>query len=130
MMTTSRPDLVVVDNSEATVYLFELTICFERHDNILAANRRKHDRYVSLAEDIREAGYKCKNIPFEIGSRGHITGENKTKLSIMHKLCNPATNYSKFWQNISKTSLLCSYSIYLSRNDAWTEIPPLEPVKK
>ena len=130
--TTSRPDLVILDNSQptATVYLFELTVCFERYDNILSANRRKHERYVSLAEDIREAGYICKNIPFEIGSRGHITGENKSKLAIMHQICHPKINYTKFWQNISKTSLLCSYTIYLSRNDTWSEIPFLVPVKK
>lgn len=131
-VTTSRPDLVVVDSSPPvpTVYLFELTVCFERVGNMEAANARKYDRYSSLADDIKEAGYDCKNIPFEIGSRGHITLENKSKLTIVHKLCNPRTNFTKFWQNISKTSLLSSYSIYLSRNDPWTEIPYLLPVRK
>ena len=61
-----------------------------------AANARKNDRYSSLADDIKEAGYACKNIPFNIGSRGHITLENKLKLTIVHKLCNPRTNFTKF----------------------------------
>ena len=34
--------------------------------------------------------------------------------------CNSSTKFSKFCENISKTSLLCSYSIYLSRNDSWS----------
>ena len=132
VVTSSRPDLVIVDSSTPvpTVYLFELTVCFERSGNLEAANQRKYDRYTSLSSDITEAGYTCKNIPFEIGSRGHITNTNKTKLSIMHKLCNPRTNYTKFWQNICKTSLLCSYSIYLSRGDNWTVCPLLRPVTK
>ena len=132
MVTASRPDLVVIDNSTVppTVYLFELTVSFERYENILAANQRKYDRYSPLSDDLKEAGFECKNIPFEVGSRGHLTLSNKTKLSIMHKLCNPRTKYTQFYQNISKTSLLCSYSIYLSRNDPWTEVPPLVPVTK
>ena len=90
----------------------------------------KYERYTSLASDIEEAGYACKNIPFEVGSRGHLTMSNKSKLAIIHKLCSPSTKYSQFWKNTSKTSLLCSYSIYLSRHDTWTEIPFLSPVKK
>ena len=131
VVTSSRCDLVVIDSSTqpATVYLFELTICFEREDNIAAANRRKYDRYTALTEDIQEAGYSCRNIPFEVGSRGHLTLENKSKLSIIHKLCKPKTNFTQFWRNICKTSLLSSYTIYLSRNDSWTEVPYLYPVK-
>ena len=130
--TLSRPDLVVIDSSplNPTVYLFELTVCFERVDNMEAANSRKYERYSALVEDIKEMGYSCKNIPFEVGSRGHLTLENKSRLAIMHKLCSPKTNFTKFCQNITKTSLLCSYSIYLSRNDTWTEIPFLLPVRK
>ena len=131
MVTSSRCDLVIIDNSTtpATVYLFELTICFERQDNIDRANARKRERYSSLSADIQEAGYSCINIPFEVGSRGHLTLANKSRLSIMHKICKPKTTFAPFWKNISKTSLLCSYTIYLSRNDPWTDVPLLSPVK-
>ena len=132
MVTSSRPDLVIIDSSTTpeTVYLFELTCCFERQDNIDAANQKKYNRYTSLSSDIKEAGYDCKNIPFEVGSRGHLTLANKTRLSIIHKLCNPKTNYTQFWKNISKTSLLCSYTVFLSRNDPWSEVPYLFPVRQ
>ena len=132
MVTASRPDLVIIDSSSPlkTVYLFELTTCFERADNLEAANKRKYERYSPLAADIEEAGYICKNIPFEVGSRGHLTMSNRSILTILHKLCSPKTTFKKFCQNISKTSLLCSYAIYLSRSDEWNNCPLLSPVKQ
>ena len=113
-MTTSRPDLVVVDSSPPvpTVYLFELTVCFERVGNMEAANARKYDRYSSLADDIKEAGYDCKNIPFEIGSRGHITLENKSKLTIVHKLCNPRTNSNSGRISVKQVFYLLTQSVF------------------
>ena len=89
MVTASRPDLVLIDSSTQphTVYLFELTICFEKPGNMEAANQRKSERYTALTSDIQEAGYSCKNIPFEAGLRGHLTPENKSRLTILHKLC-------------------------------------------
>ena len=127
MVTSSRPDLVLVDSSTQphTVYLFELTICFEKPGNMEAANQRKYDRYTALCSDIQDAGFTCKNIPFEVGSRGHLTLENRSRLSIMHKLCKPKSNFTTFWKKVSKTSLVCSYSIYLSRNEPWTGAPLL-----
>ena len=132
MVTQSRCELVIIDSSTTptTVYLFELTICFERQGNIDAANNRKYERYTSLSADIQEAGYICKNTPFEVGSRGHLTLENKSRLSIIHKICKPKTSFTHFWRNITKTSLLCSYSIYLSRSEPWTGVPYLYPVKQ
>ena len=50
--------------------LVELTVPFIRI--IEAANARKKMRYEYLAQDIEEKGYKCSNIPLEIGSRGHV----------------------------------------------------------
>ena len=42
---------------------------------------------ISLSDDIQEAGYSCKNITFEVGSRGHLTPENKSRLLIIQKIC-------------------------------------------
>ena len=54
IVTSSRPDLVLVDSSAETIYLFELTTCFETADNIQNANRRKYDRSSnSSAESLR-----------------------------------------------------------------------------
>ena len=80
MVTSSRPDLVIIDSSTSpqTVYLYELTVCFERTGNLEAANSRKYVRYSSLTTDIEDNGYTCKNIPFEVGSRGHLTPDNRS----------------------------------------------------
>jgi hypothetical protein len=60
--------LFIIDSSSVvpTVYLFEITVCFERAGNLEAANERKHDRYCSHTQDIKEAGYNCKNIAIEV----------------------------------------------------------------
>ena len=54
VVTSSLPDLVIVDSSTPvkTVYLFELTVCFEQTDNIQSAHQRKLDIYSSLSADI------------------------------------------------------------------------------
>ena len=61
-------------------------------------------------------------------SRGHISLSNKSMLTLMHQLCQPRTKLRHFIQNISKISLLASYSIYLSRNEInWTSVDLLKP---
>ena len=46
---------------------------------------------------------------------------------IIGGLKKPAQRKTYRRKNISKTSLLCSYSIYLSRNDPWTGASLLQP---
>ena len=43
-VTSSRCDLVIIDSSSSpsTVYLLELTVCFERLGNMEAAYKRKY----------------------------------------------------------------------------------------
>ena len=76
-----------------------------------SANNRKYTLYTGLATDIEENGFKCKNIPYEVGSHGQLTPDNRSRLSILHKLCAPKVKFSKCCQNICKTSLLCLYAI-------------------
>ena len=56
------------------VYLGELTCPFTR--NIEAANNRKRARYEFLTRDIKDVGYQCKNLLFEIGD---VTRPNRNK---------------------------------------------------
>ena len=81
IITLQRPDIVIIYRSTTphTVWLFELSISFER--NIEQAHNRKKNRYAFLEADIKEAGYICNNVPFEVGSRGHITQSNRCTLS-------------------------------------------------
>ena len=121
LQASSRPDIVLVDNASRTVCLLELNVSFE--SNFDAANKRKKERYTSLANDIENENFKCHNFPFEIGSRGHISLSNKSMLTLMHQLCQPRTKLRHFIQNISKISFIASYSIYLTRNESnWTRL--------
>ena len=89
VVTQQRPDIVVVDNStpQPTVWLFELTCSFKR--NIDQAHTRKQIRYTQLELDVKDNGYGCKNIPFEVGSRGNLTLANRSILTSLHKLAPP-----------------------------------------
>ena len=127
IITTQRPDLVIVNRTTTppTVLLAELTCPFTR--NIEAANKRKRDRYKFLTTDIEEAGYKCSNLPFEIGSRGHVTQTNRNTL--VH-LCH-VTGIKRAQQvirNCSKLVLLGSYTIFNARtSNDWSEPSFLKP---
>ena len=110
MVTSQRPDMVIVNKNStpSTVFLVELTCPFTR--NIAGANNRKRARYEFLTSVIKEAGFTCMNLPFEIGSRGHVTLSNKNTLS---SICQ-VTGVKKIQQvirNCSKLVLLASYYI-------------------
>ena len=51
-----------------------------------------YDMYSSLTQDIEDKRVHCKNLPFEVGSGGHLSLENKAFLTIIHKLWNTKTN--------------------------------------
>ena len=130
IVTAQRPDIVIIDRSseKQTVWLFELTCSFEQ--NFEEAHRRKKIRYTHLASDIEDNGYECKNVPFEVGSRGHLTHDNRASLSLIHKLFSPKLKLKRFLQTVSKISLLCSYHIYNSRGESgWSDPPYLRPYK-
>ena len=110
LVILSRPDLVIINRNIKHVYLLELTCSFER--NILAAHQRKSTKYISLKNYIESAGYTCFLIPFEIGSRGHVTSGNRMNIVntfIQNKI---NTNALKCIKQLSKISLLCSFSIF------------------
>ena len=108
MVTTiQRPDLVIIDSntSPTSVFLVELTIPFTR--NIESANAKKRLRYEFLTIDIEAAGYKCSNMPLEVGSRGHITSRNRETLTFLcHKF--KIRKYQQVIKSCSKMVLLFS----------------------
>lgn len=126
LVTLSRPDLVLINRSEKTVHVLELTCSFER--NILAAHQRKTTKYTSLKSDIENAGYKCLMVPFEIGSRGHVTKENRA--NIIHAFITNKINSNaiKCIKQLSKISLLCSFCIFHAyKQPSWRSPPFLSP---
>ena len=84
--TAERPDIVIIDRSVKKIVLGELTASFE--PNMMGARKRKVEKYAQLVADIRDQGYICELVCFEVGSRGLITKENQGNISrIMRTAC-------------------------------------------
>ena len=75
----------------------------------------KKDRYEFLVQDIKDKGFKCVNLPLEIGARGFINNKNR---GVLTHLCH-ITNIRKvreIQKVCSKLALLGTYTIYCARN--------------
>ena len=125
LVTGQRPDIVMINRSEKKIALFELTVSFEK--NAEAANLRKTRRYMDLASDLKNKGWSAENIPFEIGSRGHIDNRNKTSIYNTMKKYNIKIQKKPFIQDISKISLLCSFAIFQAHCQPSWQSPHLHP---
>ena len=121
-LTTSRPDLVVIDRSctPQQVTLAELTMTWDTTANMDNARNRKEARYEFLTEDIQQNGFKCNNLPFEIGVRGYISKRNRETIMFLSHTCN-VRNPKYLMKMLGKLALLGSYQIYLARNSqSWS----------
>ena len=126
-VTPERSDIVIHDRQTKELLVFELTVPFET--NISAANTRKNEKYSHLITDITSADVKL--IPFEIGSRGYISEDNKNKLKFLFKYCSKKeATCQTFIKNISAISLYSSYYIFIQSNSQdWDlHLPPIGKV--
>ena len=78
LVTNQRPDIVVLWDDPKELLLIELTVPFEC--NISDAHKRKQDRYEALVHDLNETKYDVTYEAIEVGQRGLINKENKTRL--------------------------------------------------
>ena len=85
-ITGQKPDLVIINgnSSPPEVRLVELTVPWYTSASMGAAHTRKTDRYRDLCRDIEDQGFKCYNMPPEIGARGLI---NKRNQGLLTQLC-------------------------------------------
>ena len=60
VQTSSRPDLVLINNIDRAVWLLELTVSFETNSD--AAHRRKKEIYASLSADIEDEKFNFNNL--------------------------------------------------------------------
>ena len=99
------------------IYLgtFELTIPWDTTNNMASALQRKTTRYENLVAEIQGNGFKCSNIPLEIGTRGVINSRNK---AVLTQLCHwtKVTKVSQVTKTCSKLALLGSYTIWNARH--------------
>ena len=115
LVTTLRPDIVIVDQRKKCSTILELTIPGETR--IKEAHRLKSEKYQHFATYVKT--HKVTVLPFEIGSHtGHITRENRKTLHTLHKFCQKDIKLKQFEKNISAVVVLSSYYIFNCRNES------------
>ena len=112
--TAQKPDLVIINRKTKEVKLVELTVPWDTSTNMAAALQRKTERYQDLTTEIQGNGFKCFNIPLEIGTRGVVNARNRTVLT---QLCHglKVNKVSCVIKNCSKLALLGSYTLWNAR---------------
>ena len=109
--TSGRPDVVLWSTSTKTVILGELTCPAE--ENIMKAHVRKVDRYATLCEQIRDAGWTPVLRTFEAGARGFV-GHRCHKFFRELGLSSRGTAS----KDISLVTARCTYGIWLKRKSS------------
>ena len=117
MITTLKPDLVIINERAKILEIFELTVPGE--SRISTAHNLKLEKYQHFSTDITR--YKVTVTPFEIGSNtGYISRANKESISKIHKYCKREIKLKNFKNNISAIAVLGSYYIFNNRNiESW-----------
>ena len=129
-VTSQKPDLVIINNnvSPPECLLYELTCCFDTRQGFQNASTRKMDRYKDLKDDIKANGLSCHIMPIEVGSRGFLPRRVKLALSSLLFSTTTIKHPTEYLKNISKLSLLCSFTIFNARREKeWTSPPLLLP---
>ena len=117
VVTTLKPDIVIIDKKSKSLEIFELTVPGE--SRILIAHDLKLGKYNHFETDIQT--YKVTVQPFEVGSHtGYISRYNKERLGRLHKFCKREIKFKNFKNNISAIAILGSYYIFNNRNvETW-----------
>ena len=123
LVTTLKPDIVIIEKSTKKVTVFELTVPAEHR--IETANKLKQEKYAHLSADATTSHLSV--IPFEIGSHtGYVSRQNKKNISALHKFCQESIKLKKLIQNISAITVLSSYFVFNCRNqDNWEDLDPI-----
>ena len=126
VITSQRPDLVIVNHALKQIVIFELTVPWDR--NVQNAHEYKMNKYAALVIDLQNAGYVVDLYCFEISVRGQVTKANKARLkSLVHRYTNAGRlGFKKLITNVSKASLLASFAIFCARDEAhWSQVNDL-----
>ena len=106
---SSRPDLVLVDNSEISI--LELTVCHETH--LTKSKQYKLDKYINIREKLQPqfSKYSVEIYSIEVSTIGFISDCSDFQKSM--KL----PKFSKsFIRSLIVSVLFDSYNIYCKRN--------------
>ena len=123
LVTSLKPDIVIIDNRDNSVKIFELTVPAEHR--IDTASKLKMAKYQHFSSDI--STHTTSVVPFEVGSHtGYISSENKKNLHTLHKFCTKDIKFKKFQENLSSIAAISSYYIFNCRNqNIWSNTDPI-----
>ena len=110
--TDLRPDLVWWDNSQKTLCLAELTVCYDT--NFAEAARRKSSKYEDLASQARANGYDTTTLTIQMGSRGIPDYASFSNLANMVQIT--GKQLVTLLERVITAALIGSFTIWCSRN--------------
>ena len=118
--TSLIPDICAYWQDQKKLTIIELSVPFET--NTEKAHTYKESKYAHLIIDLESKGFTVKYFAIEIGSRGHITPQNKTRLnSILTEFGKPVP-LKDFRNTMSKLAIISSFTIYYAKNNPKWEI--------
>lgn len=118
--TKQRPDGVIWSDKLKSVIWVELTSPWE--ENMTKWHFSKHEKYQSLARQVREKGWTAYPICVEVGARGHINHKwyHFTKILGFKRAENKGLK-----KRVARVAQRCSFHLYCARkNKEWWH-PPL-----
>ena len=117
---TEKPDLVIVNRNEKTLYIVELTVCFE--SGFKRAHDYKQTKYEALFFDLEEAGWTVQYLALEVGSRGVVLKDSNNQLYTLlrsiplnQKWCQK--KHRNLIRDMAKTAIVCSYVLFYAKFD-------------
>ena len=112
-----RPDLVLILNN-TSVYLLELTVCFE--SNITINSDRKLAKYRPLFNSLRTNYTSIRFVNLSMSALGIFGTSSDTLLQMLQDLHLNANVQNNIVKKASNIAIRCSYYIYCRRNKQWT----------
>ena len=118
IVTSQRPDIVVLSHEERRVLIFELTCPFDT--NVVSAHDFKMGKYAPLVNDLTSEGFLVDLFCVEVSVRGQISKANRARLkSFLLKTTGLRRGVcTELICKMSKSALLSSFSIFCARNEA------------
>ncbi len=110
-VTTQIPDIVMINCPHKIAILIEFTACFET--NFEKSTQRKENRHGSLLNDIQSTGFTCEMIAVDVGCRGLVLVDNRSKLTTIYSHLNGSKKTSHWTKKQTKSSISFSIICYI-----------------
>ena len=118
LITSSRPDMVIIDHQARTLSMLELTVCGNTPEAISAAQTRKANKseHLGIVSDLNRLGWNAKYGTIEIGALGHY---NPTAPATLKDVLPWISSLD--WKEIltvaGKIAINCSQAIFFARSN-------------